>query len=62
MSNLNGILLSHPHGGLRLAKQTPWGDEYVVFSLVASEAWAKLAKITGRSVAELKALPITRVC
>lgn len=61
MSNTNGILMSKPHGGLRLAKQTTWGDEYVAFAYTAKEAWAKLAKITGRTVAELKSIPITKI-
>ena len=58
-SNINGILLSRPHGGYRLAKQTPWGEEYVAFAYTASEAWQRLAKITGRTVLELKTLQIT---
>jgi hypothetical protein len=61
ISNTTGILLSKPHGGFRLAKQTSWGDEYVAFAYTAKEAWAKLSKITGRSVRELKSLQITRV-
>ena len=61
MSNLNGILMSRPHGGFRLAKQTTWGDEYVAFAYTAAEAWNKLSRITGRSVRELKSLQITRV-
>ena len=61
MSNLNGILMSKPHGGFRLAKQTTWGDEYVAFAYTATEAWKRLAAITGRSVSELKALQISRV-
>lgn len=61
MSNLNGILMSRPHGGFRLAKQTTWGDEYVAFAYTAAEAWSKLSRITGRTVRELKALQITRV-
>lgn len=59
--NINGILFSRPHGGYRLAKQTPWGDEYVAFAYTAAEAWSKLSRITGRTVRELKALQLTRV-
>lgn len=59
-SNINGILFSRPHGGYRLAKQTSWGDEYIVFSYDLQDAWRKLSKITGRGVSELKALPITK--
>ena len=61
MSNINGILFSRPHGGYRLAKQSADGEEYVAFAYEAGEAWARLARITGRSVTELKALPLTRV-
>jgi hypothetical protein len=61
MSNITGILLSRPHGGWRLAKQTSWGDEYVAFAYTASEAWAKLARITGRTVRELKNMQVTRI-
>ena len=60
-SNLDGILFSRPHGGYRLAKQTTWGEEYVAFAYTAEEAWGRLAKITGRTVQELKGLRITRV-
>ena len=60
-SNLDGILFSRPHGGFRFAKQTTWGDEYVAFAYTADEAWARLAKITGRTVPELKGMRITRV-
>ena len=60
-SNINGILLSRPHGGLRLAKQTSWGEEYVAFAYTADEAWAKLSRITGHTVIELKRMQITRV-
>lgn len=60
MSNISGILFSRPHGGYRLEKQTSWGDEYVVFSYSAQEAWEKLARITGRTVRDLKSLQITR--
>ena len=60
-SNITGILLSRPHGGFRLAKQTSWGDEYVAFAYTAADAWAKLARITGRSVPELKSMQLTRV-
>ena len=60
-SNIEGILLSRPHGGFRLAKQTSWGDEYVAFAYTAVDAWATLARITGRSVRELKSMQITRV-
>ena len=60
-SNIEGILLSRPHGGLRLAKQTSWGDEYVAFAYTDAEAWAKLARITGRSVLELMGMQVTRV-
>lgn len=61
MSNINGILISRPHGGFRLAKQTSWGDEYVVFAYTAAQAWIKLSRITGRTVQELKGLQISRV-
>jgi len=61
MSNTTGILFSRPHGGYRLAKQTAWGDEYIAFAYTAAEAWAKLARITGRKVRELKGLQLTRV-
>ena len=60
-SNLDGILFSRPHGGFRLAKQTTWGEEWVAFAYTAQEAWVRLAKITGRTVQELKGLRITRV-
>ena len=60
-SNIDGILISRPHGGYRLAKQTLWGDEYVAFSYTAKEAWERLARITGRSVIALKRLPATQV-
>ena len=60
-SNINGLLLSRPHGGLRLAKQTSWGEEYVAFAYTADEAWAKLSRITGHTVIELKRMQITRV-
>ena len=40
-SNTSGILISRPHGGYRLAKQTEWGDEYVAFAYTAAEAWKK---------------------
>lgn len=53
--------MSRPHGGWRLAKQTPWGDEYVAYANTPAEAWSRLSRITGRSVKELKALPMTRV-
>ena len=61
MSNMNGVLISRPHNGFRLAKQTTWGDEYVAFAYTAKEAWERLARITGRTVAELKNLPATSV-
>lgn len=61
MSNMNGVLISRQHNGFRLAKQTPWGDEYVSFAYTAKEAWERLARITGRTVSELKNLPATRV-
>ena len=61
MSNIDGILFSRPHGGYRLAKQTAWGDEYVAFAYTAQEAWAKLARITGRTVRELKSMQLTRM-
>lgn len=60
-SNINGVLLSRPHGGYRLAKQTSWGDEYVVFAYSLNEAWTKLSNVTGRSVAELRRLQITEI-
>lgn len=60
-SNPGGILISRPHGGFRLAKQTQWGDEYIAFAYTAKEAWGRLARITGRDVRELKQLPATRV-
>lgn len=60
-SNVGGILLSRPHGGFRLAKQTDWGDEYVAFAYDLQEAWKKLAQITGREVSELKRLALTQV-
>jgi|DEB19_MinimDraft_2_1074335.scaffolds.fasta_scaffold105498_2 hypothetical protein len=61
MSNINGILFSRPHGGYRLAKQTTWGEEWVAFAYTAQEAWERLARITGRTVRELKAMQLTRV-
>jgi hypothetical protein len=61
MSNINGILFSRPHGGYRLAKQTTWGGEWVAFAYTAQEAWERLARITGRTVRELKAMQLTRV-
>ena len=60
-SNLGGILFSRPHGGFRLAKQTAWGDEYIAFGYTASDAWRRLAAITGRTVGELKAMQLTRM-
>ena len=60
-SNVNGVLISYPHGGVRLAKQTPYGDEYVTFAHTNCQAWNNLARITGRSVDELKRLPLTRI-
>ena len=60
-SNTSGILMSRPHRGYRLAKQTDWGDEYVVFAYTAAEAWKKLSKITGRTVSELKSMKVTKV-
>ena len=60
-SNTSGILMSRPHRGYRLAKQTEWGDEYVVFAYTAAEAWKKLSKITGRTVSELKSMKVTKV-
>lgn len=57
----NGVIISRPHGGFRLAKQTPWGDEYVVFSYSAAEAWTRLSAITGRSVAELKRMAVSNL-
>lgn len=58
-SNINGVLLSRPHGGYRLAKQTSWGDEYVVFAYSLNEAWERLASRTGWTVSELKSMQIT---
>jgi hypothetical protein len=60
-SNLSGILMSRPHGGFRLAKQTPDGDEYVAFAHSITDAWNRLSAITGFSSDELKRLPLTRV-
>ena len=60
-SNISGILLSRQHNGFRLAKQTTWGDEYVAFAYTAREAWERLARITGRTVRELKEMQVTRV-
>lgn len=60
-SNVDGILLSRPHGGFRLAMQTDWGDEYEAFAYDLQEAWKKLSRITGREVAELKRLALTEV-
>ena len=60
-SNIDGVLISRPHGGFRLAKQTAWGEEYVAFAYTAQEAWERLARVTGRAVHELKMLPATRV-
>jgi len=60
-SNTNGVLFSRPHGGYRLAKQTAWGEEYVAFAYTASEAWEKLARVTGRTVRELMAMQLNRV-
>ena len=60
-SNTTGILISRPHGGYRLAKQTEWGEEYVAFAYTSTEAWKRLARVTGRSVQELKTMPITKV-
>lgn len=57
----NIILFSRPHGGFRLAKQTSWGDEYVAFAYTAIEAWQRLAKITGRTVSELKSIELRRM-
>lgn len=60
-SNLRGVLMSRPHGGIQLAKQTEWGDEYVAFAQDAITAWNRLSGITGIAVDELKRLPLTRV-
>ena len=60
-SNTTGILISRPHGGYRLAKQTEWGEEYVAFAYTSTEAWKRLARVTGRSVQELKTMLITKV-
>ena len=60
-SNTTGILISRPHGGYRLAKQTEWGEEYVAFAYTAAEAWKKLSKISGRTVSELKSMKVTKV-
>lgn len=57
----NIILLSRPHGGYRLAKQTTWGEEYVAFAYASKDAWQKLSNITGSSVTQLKSLDIRRV-
>jgi hypothetical protein len=55
------ILFSKPHGGFRLALQTSWGDEYVAFDYLVADAWRKLARITGRSVTELKTMQLRRM-
>jgi hypothetical protein len=55
------IFFSRPYGGFRLVKQTTWGDEYAAFAYCVHEAWRKLSKITGRSVAELKNFPLHKV-
>lgn len=60
-SVFDGILLSRERGGFRLAKQTPWGDEYTGFGYSVEDAWQRLAVVTGRGVAELKALPLVRI-
>ena len=60
-SNLDGVLISRPNGGFRLAKQTAWGDEYVAFAYTAQEAWERLSRITGREVRDLKRLPVTQM-
>jgi hypothetical protein len=57
----NIILLSRPHGGFRLAKQTAWGDEYVAFDYVSEDAWMKLSNITGLTINQLKSLEVRRV-
>ena len=44
-SNTSGILMSRPHRGYRLAKQTEWGDEYVVFAYTAAEAWINYPRL-----------------
>jgi len=60
-SNVSGVLMSRPHGGYRLALQTEWGDEYVSFAQLPSDAWEKLSRMTGREVSELKRMPLTQV-
>lgn len=60
-SNLSGILMSIESGLVRLAKQTPSGDEYAVTATDASTAWQRLSRITGSTVSELKRLRLTRV-
>ena len=58
---VNIILLSRPHGGYRLAKQTTWGEEYVAFAYASKDAWKKLSSITGYAVIQLESLDIRRV-
>jgi len=56
-----GILMSIESGHIRLAKQTSFGDEYVVTAPDATTAWIRLSRITGSSARELKQLRLTRV-
>lgn len=60
-SVIDGVLFSRENGGFRLAKQTSWGEEYVGFGYSIEDAWRRLSAVTGRGVAELKALPLVSI-